>query len=59
MFTMRPARPLAIIAGRAQLLMTEETDPERRRELAVVNAQEEWLEKNTFYCEAIISVGRV
>jgi signal transduction histidine kinase len=31
--------PLAIIAGRAQLLMTGETDAERRRELAVVNAQ--------------------
>jgi signal transduction histidine kinase len=31
--------PLAIIAGRAQLLMADETDPERRRELAVVNAQ--------------------
>ncbi len=31
--------PLAIIAGRAQLLMAEEADPERRRELAVVNAQ--------------------
>ncbi|NUQ62522.1 MAG: HAMP domain-containing histidine kinase [Pirellulales bacterium] len=31
--------PLAIIGGRAQLLLAEETDPERRRELAVVNAQ--------------------
>jgi len=31
--------PLAIIAGRAQLLLKDETDPERRRELAVVNAQ--------------------
>lgn len=31
--------PLAIIAGRAQLLLAEETDPERRRELAVANAQ--------------------
>lgn len=31
--------PLAIIAGRAQLLLKEETDPERRRELAVISAQ--------------------
>jgi len=31
--------PLAIIAGRAQLLLKDETDPERRRELALVNAQ--------------------
>jgi len=31
--------PLAIIAGRAQLLLREETDPERRRELALINAQ--------------------
>ncbi len=31
--------PLAIIGGRAQLLLEDETDPERRRELAVVNAQ--------------------
>ncbi len=31
--------PLAIVAGRAQLLLTDETDPERRRELAVINAQ--------------------
>jgi len=31
--------PLAIIAGRAQLLLKDETDPERRRELAVMNAQ--------------------
>ncbi len=31
--------PLAIIGGRAQLLLRDETDPERRRELAVVNAQ--------------------
>jgi hypothetical protein len=31
--------PLAIIGGRAQLLLEDETDPERRRELAVVSAQ--------------------
>ena len=31
--------PLAIIGGRAQLLMAGESDPERRRELAVINAQ--------------------
>jgi signal transduction histidine kinase len=31
--------PLAIIAGRAQLLLKDETDPERRRELALINAQ--------------------
>jgi signal transduction histidine kinase len=31
--------PLAIVGGRAQLLLREERDPERRRELAVVNAQ--------------------
>lgn len=31
--------PLAIIAGRAQLLLADETDPERRRELAVIHAQ--------------------
>ncbi len=31
--------PLAIIGGRAQLLLQDETDPERRRELAVMNAQ--------------------
>lgn len=31
--------PLAIIGGRAQLLLAEETDLERRRELAVINAQ--------------------
>jgi len=31
--------PLAIIGGRAQLLLQEEADPERRRELAVINAQ--------------------
>jgi signal transduction histidine kinase len=31
--------PLAIIAGRAQLCLREETDPERRRELALINAQ--------------------
>ena len=31
--------PLAIIGGRAQLLLQDETDPERRRELALINAQ--------------------
>jgi len=31
--------PLAIIGGRAQLFLEEETDPERRRELALMNAQ--------------------
>ncbi|MGQ9575247.1 MAG: ATP-binding protein [Thermoguttaceae bacterium] len=31
--------PLAIIAGRAQLLLKDETEPERRRELASINAQ--------------------
>jgi signal transduction histidine kinase len=31
--------PLAIIGGRAQLFLREETDPERRRELALINAQ--------------------
>lgn len=31
--------PLAIVAGRAQLLMRSETDPERRRELAVIHTQ--------------------
>ncbi len=31
--------PLAIIGGRAQLLLRDETDPERRRELALMNAQ--------------------
>jgi len=31
--------PLAIIGGRAQLLLKDETDPERRRDLAVMNAQ--------------------
>ncbi|HID78379.1 MAG TPA: hypothetical protein EYP56_20610 [Planctomycetaceae bacterium] len=31
--------PLAIIAGRAQLLLKDETDPERRRELALMIAQ--------------------
>jgi signal transduction histidine kinase len=31
--------PLAIIAGRAQLLLADEADPERRRELALINAQ--------------------
>ncbi len=31
--------PLAVIAGRAQLLLRDETDPERRRDLALMNAQ--------------------
>ena len=31
--------PLAIIAGRAQLFLKDESDPERRRELAMINAQ--------------------
>jgi signal transduction histidine kinase len=31
--------PLAIIAGRAQLLLAGEADPERRRDLAQINAQ--------------------
>jgi signal transduction histidine kinase len=31
--------PLAIIGGRAQLLLRDETDPERRRELATIAAQ--------------------
>jgi len=31
--------PLAIIAGRAQLLLRDEADCERRRELALINAQ--------------------
>ena len=31
--------PLAIIGGRAQLLSKDEPDPERRRELALMNAQ--------------------
>src|SRR6185437_5765902 len=31
--------PLAVISGRAQLFMRHEQDPERRRELAVINAQ--------------------
>jgi signal transduction histidine kinase len=31
--------PLAVIAGRAQLLLQEETDPERRRALALIIAQ--------------------
>jgi signal transduction histidine kinase len=31
--------PIAVIAGRAQLFMREERDPERRRELAVMNVQ--------------------
>lgn len=31
--------PLAIISGRAQFLLKEEADPERRRELAVIHAQ--------------------
>lgn len=31
--------PLAVISGRAQLLLRQEKDPERRRELAVINGQ--------------------
>jgi signal transduction histidine kinase len=31
--------PLAVIAGRAQLLLRGERDPDRRRELAVINGQ--------------------
>jgi signal transduction histidine kinase len=31
--------PLTVIAGRAQLFLHEETDPERRRALALMNAQ--------------------
>ena len=31
--------PLTVIAGRAQLLLRGETDPERRRDLAVIHAQ--------------------
>ncbi len=31
--------PLAVIAGRAQLFLHEENDPERRRGLALINAQ--------------------
>ena len=31
--------PLTIIAGRSQLFLREETDPERRRALALINAQ--------------------
>ena len=31
--------PIAVIAGRAQLFLRTERDPERRRELAVMNAQ--------------------
>jgi len=31
--------PLAVIAGRAQLFLQEEKDPERRRGLALINAQ--------------------
>jgi len=31
--------PLTVIAGRAQLFLHQETDPERRRALALVNAQ--------------------
>jgi signal transduction histidine kinase len=31
--------PLTVIGGRAQLLLKQETDPERRRELALINAQ--------------------
>ena len=31
--------PLTVIAGRAQLLLRGETDPDRRRDLAVIHAQ--------------------
>jgi len=31
--------PLTVIAGRAQLFLREETDPQRRRDLALMNAQ--------------------
>jgi signal transduction histidine kinase len=31
--------PLTVIAGRAQLLLQQETDPERRRSLALINSQ--------------------
>ncbi len=31
--------PLAVISGRAQLFLREERDPERQRELAVINSQ--------------------
>jgi len=31
--------PLTVIAGRAQLFLREETDPERRRAMAMINAQ--------------------
>ena len=31
--------PLAVISGRAQLLLRDETDPERRRALALISAQ--------------------
>src|SRR5690606_20308915 len=31
--------PLAVIAGRAQLLLKDETDAQKRRELAVIHAQ--------------------
>jgi signal transduction histidine kinase len=31
--------PLAVIAGRAQLFLREETEPERRKALALINAQ--------------------
>ena len=31
--------PLAVISGRAQLFLRHERDPERRRELAVINTQ--------------------
>jgi len=31
--------PLAVISGRAQLFLRHETDPDRRRELAVINTQ--------------------
>ena len=33
------SNPLAVIAGRAQLFLREETDPERRRALALINSQ--------------------
>src|SRR6478752_5710914 len=31
--------PLAVISGRAQLILRQEKNPERRRELAVINSQ--------------------
>ncbi|HET6881086.1 MAG TPA: HAMP domain-containing sensor histidine kinase, partial [Pirellulales bacterium] len=31
--------PIAVIAGRAQLLLHDETDPQRRHELAVIHTQ--------------------